>query len=212
MEVTELIELSKARSKVYIDTEFAFVLYKGELRRYGMEEGSFVEEEDYREILTQILPKRAKLRALNLLKSREYTEKQLRDKLKAGFYPAECIDQALDYVKSYRYIDDDHYARQYITNRLEQNSRRQIEQDLRKKGITKEIICRTFQELQAEGLEQQEGAMIKKWMEKRHFQPESATKQEYAKLYGFLYRKGFSSEGIRRAVNRKDEEIGEDFF
>lgn len=34
MLVTQVTELSKSRSKVYIDQEFAFVLYKGELRLY----------------------------------------------------------------------------------------------------------------------------------------------------------------------------------
>ena len=39
MLVTQVTELSKSRSKVYIDQEFAFVLYKGELRLYHIKEG-----------------------------------------------------------------------------------------------------------------------------------------------------------------------------
>ena len=38
MLVTQVTELSKSRSKVYIDQEFAFVLYKGELRLYHIKE------------------------------------------------------------------------------------------------------------------------------------------------------------------------------
>ena len=36
MIVTDIIFLDKKRDKVYIDDEFAFVLYKGELRTYGI--------------------------------------------------------------------------------------------------------------------------------------------------------------------------------
>ena len=77
MKVTRLEELSRSRSRVYIEQEFAFVLYKGELRSYHICEGEELEQSDYEEIINKVLPKRAKLRAMNLLKNREYTVKQL---------------------------------------------------------------------------------------------------------------------------------------
>ena len=95
MLVTQVTELSKSRSKVYIDQEFAFVLYKGELRLYHIKEGQQLSEEDHRTIMQEVLPKRAKLRAMNLLQGREYTTAQLRTKLQQGFYPAEIIEQAI---------------------------------------------------------------------------------------------------------------------
>ena len=106
MLVTQVTELSKSRSKVYIDQEFAFVLYKGELRLYHIKEGQQLSEEDYRTIMQEVLPKRAKLRAMNLLQGREYTTAQLRTKLQQGFYPAEIIEQAIAYVAGFHYIDD----------------------------------------------------------------------------------------------------------
>ena len=104
MLVTQVTELSKSRSKVYIDQEFAFVLYKGELRLYHIKEGQQLSEEDYRTIMQEVLPKRAKLRAMNLLQGREYTTAQLRTKLQQGFYPAEIIEQAIAYVAGFHYI------------------------------------------------------------------------------------------------------------
>ena len=47
MLVTQVTELSKSRSKVYIDQKFAFVLYKGELRLYHIKEGEELRTEDY---------------------------------------------------------------------------------------------------------------------------------------------------------------------
>ena len=106
MQVTEIMELSKSRSKVYIDQEFAFVLYKGELRLYKLREGQEISEVTYQTIMNEVLPKRAKLRAMNLLQSRDYTTAKLRQKLKQGLYPDAVIEQALDYVASYHYTDD----------------------------------------------------------------------------------------------------------
>ncbi len=86
MKVTRILELSKSRSKVYIDEEFAFVLYKGELRLYHVREGEELSEEDYNKIILEVLPKRAKLRAMNVLMGREETSEELRRKLVSGGY------------------------------------------------------------------------------------------------------------------------------
>jgi len=37
MVVTAIEEYTKGKFKIYLDEEFAFVLYKGELRRFKME-------------------------------------------------------------------------------------------------------------------------------------------------------------------------------
>ena len=67
MRVTKIEELSKARCKIFIEQEFAFVLYKGELRLYRIREDEEITQADYQEIMEKVLPKRAKLRAMNLL-------------------------------------------------------------------------------------------------------------------------------------------------
>ena len=110
MTVTRIEELSKSRSRVYIDDQFAFVLYKGELRLYHLREGEEIALQDYETILGEILPKRAKLRAMNLLKSRDYTVSQLRQKLEQGGYPEAVAEEALGYVESFHYTDDLRYA------------------------------------------------------------------------------------------------------
>ena len=136
MRVTRIEELSRSRYKVYVDDSFAFVLYKGELRLYHIKEGEELRTEDYRTIMQEVLPKRAKLRAMNLLQGREYTTSQLRTKLQQGYYPPEIIEQAIEYVAGFHYIDDLRYAVDYITYHENSRSRRRIEQDLQGKGIS----------------------------------------------------------------------------
>ena len=92
MIVTDIIELDKKRDKIYIDNEFAFVLYKGELRQYGIKLGQDLSEETFDEIMTEVLPKRAKLRAMNLLVKKDYTENGIRRKLAEGYYNSAQID------------------------------------------------------------------------------------------------------------------------
>ena len=201
MLVTQITELSKSRSKVYIDQEFAFVLYKGELRLYHIKEGEPLKEEDYRTIMEDVLPKRAKLRAMNLLQGREYTTSQLRTKLQQGFYPPKIIEQAIDYVAGFHYIDDLRYAVDYITYHEDSRSRRRIEQDLQGKGILAATIEEAWQAWRESGGKQDEQAMIRELLHKKHYDTEGETDwKERQKIYAFLARKGFSAEAIRKAI------------
>lgn len=200
MKITAIEELSKARSRVWIDGEFAFVLYKGELRLYRIREGEEISEETLKTIRQEVLPKRAKLRAMNLLKSREYTTKQLHDKLKQGGYPEDIITLALDYVASYHYTDDLRYAVSYMQSHETDKSRRRIEQDLMRKGIGKETLEKAWQTWEARGGEQDEQQMISELLKKRGYCPREADLREKQRLYGFLMRRGFSGEQVRKAL------------
>ncbi len=201
MTVTGIEEAGKKKVRIFIDDEFAFVLYKGELRRYRISEGSEIGEGEYSEIMQEVLPRRAKLRSMNLLKARPYTEKQLRDKLRQGEYADSLIEEAIEYVKSYGYIDDRRYAEDYISYYAQYRSRRRIEQELLYKGIERDITQEIFEQREEEGEGSDELAMAKKLLRKKNYDPHTAQIREKQKLSAFLYRKGFTSDTIRRALS-----------
>lgn len=207
MTVTQIVEHTKSRSKVYIDQEFAFVLYRGELRRYHIAEGNEIDRRDYDALMHEVLPRRAKLRCMNLLKSREYTRYQLKEKLRQGLYPEEVMEEALDYVASFRYIDDERYALDFIRCSSGRKSRRRIEADLAGKGVDRDTVSRAWNCWEAQGNVQDEESQIAKLLVKRHFQAELADRKQWHSTYAYLARKGFSPESIRRAMkyDRDDE-------
>jgi regulatory protein len=206
MIITEITELDKKRCKVFIDGEYAFVLYKGEIRDYSLKSGAEISENIYNEIMSVVLPKRAKLRAMNLLQKKDYTEKQLRDKLSEGMYPAGIIDDAVSYVKSFRYIDDDRYARDYITYQMENRSRSRITQDLLGKGLSKEVIMGAIQELYAEDEGEVEINQIRALLAKKHYDTENCDYKEKQKMMAFLLRKGYSMSLIRKVMSTDEYE------
>ena len=161
MVITQIDGASGARCRIYIDGQFAFVLYKGELRKFHLQEGQELPPDSYREITEELLPRRAKLRCMNLLQSKDYTRKQLEDKLAQGEYPQECIEEAIAYVESYGYLDDLRYAKDYIEYHISSRSRNRIEQDLLRKGIDRTLIAAAFDELEGLGVEQDEAAMVR---------------------------------------------------
>lgn len=200
MTVTQLTALGKGRYKVYIEDRPAFVLYRGELNRLGIREGEGITEGNLREIQEEILPLRAKKRAMNLLQKREYTTAALREKLRDGEYPEACVEEAVAYVESYGYVDDLRYARDFIVYNLDRKSRTRIEQDLMRKGIQKDTVRAVFEELEEEGTRQDEASMIRTLLDKKKYDAKNADVQEKQRMYAFLYRKGFHADAINRAL------------
>lgn len=200
MTVTGIKEITKSRMKIDIDGAFAFVLYKGELRIFGIKENQELSEENYQKILIEVLPKRAKLRAMNLLKSRAYTAFQLREKLEAGGYPKKIIEEAIDYVASFGYVNDSQYAMDFIEYNKEKKSKNRIFMDLYKKGISKELIEEAWKDAVGEDRQELEKEQIIHWIQKKNFPLETASLREKQKMMAFLYRKGFTNELIRSVL------------
>jgi len=200
MTVTGIKEITKSRMKIDIDGAFAFVLYKGELRIYGIKDNQELSEENYQKILIEVLPKRAKLRAMNLLKSRAYTAFQLREKLEAGGYPKKIIEEAIDYVASFGYVNDSQYAMDFIEYNKEKKSKNRIFMDLYKKGISKELIEEAWKDAVGEDRQELEKEQIIHWIQKKNFPLETASLREKQKMMAFLYRKGFTNELIRSVL------------
>lgn len=200
MTVTDVIRISKNRYQIMIDEEFAFVLYKGELSSYNIEKGKTLSSEIYNEITGQVLTKRAKLRAMNLLMTKAYTEKQLSEKLKRGEYPQNCIDQAVQYVKSYGYVDDMQYASDYLFYHGGDKNKRQLLLKLHQKGVPDEIAAMAYEEYCRSGMAPGEEELICRHLDKKKYNP-AGDEREKEKLIRSLLQKGFSYGKIIDSFN-----------
>ena len=151
--------------------------------------------------MTQLLPKRAKLRALDLLTARSYTEARLRQKLLDGGYPESIAQEAMNYVKSFGYVDDSFYASEYISYHAQDMSSRQMEQKLLQRGVPPEVIRRELEHFceQEGGID--EIAQIREFLLKKHYQKDRSDEKEYRKLAGALLRRGYKFENISKAFD-----------
>ena len=197
MTVTKIELVTKTRYKVYVDGQFAFVLYKGELSRYHIAEDSELEEDIYQNLRKEIVLKRAKLRAMHLLNDMGRTESQLRTKLLRNDYPSDIVEEAIAYVKSFGYINDAEYARNFIENRKEKKSKKEIYAALCQKGLPKDLIETALEERYADD---DSIAAIEAIVRKKKFDPKSTDYREMQKMMGYLVRKGFRYDDIRQVI------------
>ena len=190
--VTEVIPREKGRTSIRFDNGMEVLLYKGEVRKLGLQEQTVISREKYDEIIYEILGTRAKKRAMFLLEQMDRTEHQLRDKLMQNGYPAVCVDLAIDYVKKYHYIDDLRYATNYISYQQKRKSRQKLKIDLLTKGIDKNVIEQALDE----AFDSDEQIKIRQLLEKKHYDPKECDGKEKQKTYQYLMRRGFKGSDI----------------
>lgn len=199
MVVTQIKPINNKKSEIYIDYEFAFVLYKGEIHIYKLSENDEIPQKTYEEIV-KVLTKRVKVRAMHLLEKRFLTRWELCDKLKKDGYTPEYIDIAVEYLDAYNYLDDERYAKDFIGIRTSKYSKARITQDLVKKGVDKNLIESCFEELNEDGDCCKEDELISQFLAKKGYS-QDMDKMQKQKLMAALFRKGFSMDNILRVMN-----------
>ena len=95
--------VTKTRFRIYLDGQFAFVLYKSELVSCKVKDGEEISDEQVEVILKGIILKRAKQKALSLLQSMDRTKSELRERLLRQDFPEKIADEAVRYVESFGY-------------------------------------------------------------------------------------------------------------
>lgn len=197
MTVTDIIPVTKSKFKIMLEGQFAFVLYRSELSHYKIGIGSELKKEEYEEIRTEIVLKRAERYALHLLTDMDRTKDQLIKKLQSSEYPEDIIEKTIAYVESFGYLDDTRYACNLIESKKKTKSKKEIYALMLKKGIESSVI----QEAMDQYYEKEDSIYaIQKILTKKKYSPETMGYKEKQKIYASLMRKGFSYDDIRHAV------------
>lgn len=202
MRVTAVEVVDKKKKKVSIDGEYAFMLYNSEVRRFHVREGEELSPVDYEEIQAALY-KRAKLKTMDLLKRSDKTEQELRTKLKTAKFNQDAIDVAIEYVRSYGYIDDYRFASNYVRLKKQQKSKRALEFELSNKGIPRDVISQCMEE---EFQQEDETEAIKKMILKKCNMVSQVEDAKMQKIIASICRKGFSFDKVRTAIRELQEE------
>ena len=109
----------------------------------------------------------------------------------------EAAEEAIAYVKSFGYLNDWEYARSFIEGRKNRKSRRELGAALCQKGIGREEAERALEEFY--DTEDSEAA-VRELLRKKKFDLKTADYVQTQKMAGYLMRKGFRYDEIRRVL------------
>ena len=193
---------AEGRTKVKIEPEEgeSFVISQKDAFLLGIKEGALLEP-DVCEEIAKILRRECLRRCGMLLQSRDYSVRALEDKLSRAGFPSSIYDRVIEELQAARYVDEDRMAEDYVRCHIRDRSRARIEADLSSKGLSEESIRRAFMLAGEESdLQAAERDQIRKLLEKKKYDPEKADWEETMKVRAFLYRKGYSREAVRSAM------------
>ena len=196
MQITKIEQKNTRLVRIYLNDAPAFCLPRTALEECVLKEGEGISSQRLEELCSTVLLREAKSRCLQILKSYDRTEAQLRTKLKEEEYPDGVIEEAVAYVRSYHYIDDVRFACQYVSGRQGKKSPLQLKAELMAKGVRSEDIEYALRTEYT----QEQAESIRYWIRKKNFDMENADEKEKMKFTQFLIRKGFPYAEIKKTL------------
>lgn len=137
--------------------------------------------------------------AFHYLSYRPRSVLEIARRLKQRGYDSNTVTMVVEHLQNYKFLDDEAFTKMWIQSRLnyKPSGRRKIYGELLQKGIDREIIERHLSEITMENEELLAMALISKKCSKAIL--------SYKKLEGFLIRRGFGSEIVRKVLTGHQE-------
>ncbi|MBE7033526.1 MAG: regulatory protein RecX [Ruminococcaceae bacterium] len=138
--------------------------------------------------------------ALYLIEFKDRTEKELRDKFREKGYEENSVEDEIEFLKNYGYIDDVRYAEHFINDaiNLKKWGKIRIRTELSRKGIDREIIYNAIEDAFAE----LDDDRVLSQMQIRFKNSDFSNIKERTRIFNFFMRRGFSPDEIKGAMNK----------
>ncbi|MFA5286959.1 MAG: regulatory protein RecX [Candidatus Omnitrophota bacterium] len=143
----------------------------------------------------------AKEYAFFLLKFRLRSEKELYERLKKKKFPEGEIKKVIAFLKEKKFIDDRVFVKAWVSSRLRQSiGLKRIRQELRQKGVVKEVIEDKLGELKGTYSESEIVGNLAsdRLIKLKDVEPLKAK----SRVYGYLIRRGFSPDIVIDTLNK----------
>ena len=134
---------------IHVDGEYRMTVDSDFIAMSGYYENMEIDDEELAVLESKVSSRRAFNKAVDLLSRRDHASGELLMKLRQkGF--SQGAEEAVEKLSEYGYIDDGRFAKNYAEAliRLKGFGKRRIEQELYRKGVSREIINETVEELQ----------------------------------------------------------------
>lgn len=206
--VTSVERSGRHSMLVTINEEIQLMLSRDIWAERPLSEG---EELDFAEFSQWLLPRQypeALNKAVTLLAQRARSGGEIRQKLERAHYLEDTIDMVLYKLEKERLLDDEAFARDYAAScARRQMGRTRIRMELVRKGLNRDIIDRTMEELPQEEADEAAIHLAAKLL-RRHKGDD--VRKEMQKVLAAMARRGYSyedsKEAIEAAIRLQEEE------
>lgn len=201
MTVTAIKPARKALSMLYIDGEYAMKLDTQTLKENCIKVGTSLDDEQLKDLIEKSNYKRAKEKALWLLSGRDYSKKQLIDKIKKDS-SHETAEEVCERMEELGLVNDESYARRYASDLLniKRMSKRGAKYKLMEKGIDRALCDEILDEFDVDPVEQLVDIIKRKYANKLD------DEKDRRRTVAALQRMGYGWGDIKSAIAEFEEE------
>ncbi len=202
--ITELKTQTKnsKRVSVYLDGQYYCGLDLQTVVKNRLKVGLQIDESKIIEIQRESEFSACYNSALNLISKSVKTQKEVTDKLIKKGYLLEIVNEVIEKVKGYGFIDDKDYAERYVSTYKNSKGKRLIALELKKKGVDDKV----FKEVLEDTSSQEEVAYN---LALKYLKNKEIDKNTVRKCYNYLLTKGFTYEecsyATKKATNLDEE-------
>lgn len=192
---------NKERVNIYLDDKYEFGIDLNIMIKYALCKNMELDDE----FILDILLAEDKIKAYNyavfLLSRSSKSEKQLKLKMLDKGYDEEIINNAIERLKSNKYINDDDYSERLIHDKINFSKwgKLKIKEALYNKGIDKQIIDEKLSVISNEDENQRALQLAEKKL--KSLMNEEPLKRKI-KLSNFLINKGFDYDTVNKVVTK----------
>ncbi len=201
MRITQAKQKNAKYLYLYLEGEYALAAHTEAFASMGLKEGMEITPEQLEELKARTDTIKAREKAYQLLSYRDYSKKELTDKLgnKVDYEVAEMVT---DRIEELGYLNDEEYARKLVRSlsREKMLSERSIRRELSQKGIPAELAEEAMGEL-----EEDDVARILRLIH-RKFERKLGDDAGVRRVYAALLRRGYSYGDVRTALQQYLEE------
>lgn len=201
--ITEIAQQKKRpdRYSIFLDGEFAFGVGEDVIVRLGLRKGMELDEDYVNDVVRAEDQNKANDYALNLLSYRARSVKEIKDKMKSKEYEDDIIENTIEFLNKYSYLDDYQFGLQFAKDRqnLKGAGKNLIKQELYNKGISRDIIDKILEEISDRDEEYERALDLGRRKANTSYRNEEKD-AKYRKLSSFLQRRGYSFDVIKKIM------------
>lgn len=203
MELTAAEPRRRGLVQLFLDGEAAVKLDAQVFLQSGLKPGDQVSDQELFELIQASDARRAQEKALYLLEYRNYSKRELTEKIARTAASREAAQAAAGRMEELGLIDDRRFGEDYareLFGRKGYGSRR-VAQELRRKGLDQELVQELVEKY---GSPEQSGENIRRVLEKKYpgwREDEKVRRRAFAALQ----RLGYSYQEVREAMGQGED-------
>lgn len=200
---------NKERVNVYIEGEYAFSVSLETAYHYHMKKGGEISYDQLNLAVREDNEKYGFDLAVRYLSYAMRTEKEVRDYLKRKEMEAGVIDQILQKLSYYNYVNDAQYARAYLTDHLNfgGKSLKLLEYQLGQKGIGRDTVQSVLSEEDYQKEEENLEHLVRSLLEKNQGLEK---RKRNDKIMRSLAAKGYQYGQVRPLIEQLGDDLNEE--